>query len=85
MEDQKEKFHERRMEMRKKMEELLNTMDEKELRSFIKGYMLGEMKASKRMKHGCGRGSCNCNNASSGCGCEGGCGKEGCNCRGREE
>jgi hypothetical protein len=85
MEDQKEKSPERRMEMRKKMEELLNTMDEKELRSFIKGYMLGEMKASKRMKHGCGRGSCNCNNASTGCGCEGCCGKEGCNCRGREE
>ncbi len=54
--------------MLKRREELLNAMGEKELRAFIKGYMMAERTAFKHMK-------------SMG-GCAGGCGSQGCSCAG---
>ncbi len=75
-EDRKE-LNKGKMEMWKKMEELLNSMDQKELKAFIRGYMLGERTAAKKMRNdGCGGGACVCSGASSACGC----GKEECRC-----
>lgn len=90
MKDEKENFHERKMEMFKKREEFLKSMDEKELRAFIKGYMLAERITFKRLKSvvACGCDNCceeSCRESSScGCGSSGngscGCGQENCNC-----
>ena len=90
MKDGKEEFHERRLEMLKKREEFLKSMDEKELRAFIKGYMMAERITFKRLKSVVG---CSCDNCceescreSSSCGCGScgnsscGCGQENCNC-----
>ncbi len=89
MKDEKESFHERKMEILKKREELLKSMDEKELRAFIKGYMMAEHMTFKRLSavlasdcgdcNGCcgGSQSCNCGSCDSrSCGC----GKENCDC-----
>ncbi len=89
MKNAKEELIERKMETLKRMEDLLKSMDEKELRAFIKGYMLAERITFKRLKSviasecdGCGGeckvcSSCNCGSCgSSSCGC----GQENCNC-----
>ncbi|MGC8479619.1 MAG: hypothetical protein ACP5M9_03050 [Candidatus Micrarchaeia archaeon] len=68
MEDKKEEFHAKNMEMWKKREELLKAMNEQELRAFIKGYMMGQRSISKQLDLANG---CECNG---GCGCGGGCG-----------
>lgn len=76
MKDNKEEFFARKMEMWKKKEELLNAMSEKELRAFIKGYMMGQKSIFKQMNS---EYECSC-----GVGCHEerscGCGNEGCNC-----
>ncbi len=56
MKDENGGHHEMRMRMWKMREELLNSMGEKELRAFIKGYMMGQhMLLRKFRKHGgCG-------------------------------
>jgi hypothetical protein len=61
MNDAKEEFGEKRMKMWKMKEELLNSMSDKELRAFIKGYMMAERMVFKQL------------NAMNGCGCSGGC------------
>jgi hypothetical protein len=69
---------EMKMEMMKMMEERLNAMSDKELRSFIKGYLMGEEKAFKHLSAmtggcGCGGGKCpGCGQANCTCGKEGG-------------
>ncbi len=83
MENKKDEFHARKMEMWKKREELLNAMSEQELRAFIKGYMMGQKSIFKQLDstNGCG-GGCGCGNgmnSSCGCGSENCKGKE-CNC-----
>lgn len=85
MKDEKDNFMEGKMKMWKMREELLNSMSEKELRAFIKGYMMGERKILKHLassacgcqEGSCGSGSCSCGNDSCGCGNkECNCGKE---------
>jgi hypothetical protein len=76
MKDEKEEFHARKIEMWKKREELLKSMDEKELRAFIKGYMMGQRSILKQMNSECGCTSGGCCREESSCGC----GKEGCGC-----
>ncbi len=81
MNDSKDGFSEKKMEMWKMREELLNSMSDKELRAFIKGYMMGQKMVMKQLSAmgGCGSG-CGCGEESS---CKGescGCGKEECNC-----
>ncbi|MDE1825025.1 MAG: hypothetical protein KGH61_02575 [Candidatus Micrarchaeota archaeon] len=81
MKDEKDEFYEKRMQMWKKREELLNSLSEKELRAFIKGYMMGERMAFRQLNstEGCQSGSCQCSTCSGeSCGCAGkdcGCGK----------
>ena len=77
MKGEQEEFHAKKMEMWKRKEELLNSMSESELRTFIKGYMMGQRSAFKQIGSmgGCG---CGCQERSS-CGCGGNdcnCGKE---------
>ncbi len=81
MKDVKEE-HEGKAEMFRRREELLKSMDEKELRAFIKGYMMAERMTFRRMKSvssccsdDCG-GSCK---ESSQCSC-GSCGSCACSC-----
>ena len=73
---------ERRMKMWKMRKETLDSMDEKELRAFITGYMMAERMILKKLspKKDCGCG-CRCGNGCS-CGNESGCGCQGgsCNC-----
>lgn len=81
MKDSKDEFYERRMQMWKRREELLNSMSEKELRAFIKGYMMAERRVLRQLSsmRGCQCGSC-CREGSS---CKGescGCGEKDCNC-----
>lgn len=74
MSEEKESGFERKMQMMKMRDEMLNAMSDKELRAFIKGYMIAERTAFKHMM---AMNSCQC-----GCG-EGSscaCGKENCNC-----
>lgn len=66
MKDAKDEFYEKRMQMWKKREELLNSMSEKELRAFIKGYMMAQRMVFRQL--------------SSMCGCGGGC-QEGSSCK----
>ena len=75
MKDSKEGFSEMKMQMWKMKEEFLNSMNDKELRAFIKGYMMGERTVLKQLGSmgGCG---CGCSEQASSCGC----GKEECNC-----
>jgi len=69
MKDEKDSFFEKKMEMWKKREEIMNSMSEKELRAFIKGYMMGQgmaFKVLKKMERGCScheHGSCECGKA----------------------
>ena len=86
MKDEHEHSH---MDKLKMKQEMLNAMDEKELRAFITGYMLGQKKVFKFLKShsGCacgGSGGCGggCGGGEAG-GCKGksGCGREDCNCK----
>ncbi len=76
-EDMKDGFMERKMQMMKMQEDRLNAMGDKELRAFIKGYMMAEQMVFKHMSSmggACQSGSCeNCK-----------CGEKECNC-GKEE
>lgn len=55
--------------------EMLEAMDEKELRAFILGYMMGQKLILKKMvqmnSSSCESGGCNCGGGS--CGCGGSC------------
>lgn len=78
MTDKKEGFSEKKMAMWKMKEEMLNSMNDKELRAFIKGYMMAQKMHFKQlsMLSGCG---CSCSQSGSSCGCgnkECSCGKE---------
>lgn len=71
-------FFEMKMEMMKKREEMLNAMGDKELRAFIKGYMMAERMVFKRMIE---LKECDCNCGSDGCGGDScGCGEKECDC-----
>lgn len=76
MDESKNTFFERKMEMMKKREEMMNAMDEKQLRAFIKGYMMGERMAFKQVE----MMSAGCDCDSHGCSCGGGH----CECEGRD-
>jgi hypothetical protein len=68
---------EKKMQMWKMKEDLLNSMSDKELRAFIKGYMMGQRTVLKQLSS---MGGCQCGGGSE---CKGescGCGKEGCDC-----
>ena len=60
MKDEKDEFSEKKKQMWKRREELLNAMSDKELRAFIKGYMMAERMVFKQL------------NSAGGCGCQGG-------------
>ncbi len=82
-----DEFLERKMKMWKMRDELLNSMTEKELKAFIKGYMMGERNILRHLKQteGCQGGSCQCGNCGEGsCKNEAGCQGKECNC-GREQ
>jgi hypothetical protein len=84
MKDSKESYSDMKTKMWKMKEEMLNSMSDKELRAFIKGYMMGQKAVLKQLSAmgGCGSGGCGCSEESS-CGCgkeECGCGKEECSC-----
>ena len=69
MKDEKGEFFERRMQMWKRREEMLNSMNEKELRAFIKGYMMAQRMAFRKNRmHGC---QCGCCQGGSSCNCSG--------------
>jgi len=74
MTDTKDEFHERKMEMWKRKQEFIDSLSEKELRAFIKGYMMGQRTVFKQLgsKHGCGGHG----GPSQSCGC----GRTDCNC-----
>jgi hypothetical protein len=76
MKDEISEFHAKKMEMWKRKEEMLNSMSEKELRAYIKGYMMGQRSVFKHLDMISGNGC--------GCGCNGGqscgCGGSSCNC-----
>ncbi len=81
--EMKDEHFEKKMRMWKMREELLNSMDVKELRAFIKGYLMAESRRRREMRMSgcgcgnCGCGGCNCGNSGSGnCECKG----ESCNC-----
>ncbi|MDE1865777.1 MAG: hypothetical protein KGH94_04045 [Candidatus Micrarchaeota archaeon] len=82
MKESREDFVERKMKMWKMREEFINSMSDKELKAFIKGYMMGERTIFKRLSkmQGCG---CGCGG---GCSCGGSCNcdEKECNC-GKEE
>lgn len=71
---------EKKMQMWKMKEEMLNAMGDKELRAFIKGYMMGQKAVLKQLSamDGCDCGDCKCDSDSKEGSC--GCGKEDCNC-----
>lgn len=82
MTDSKGNYDEQKMQMWKMKEEMLNSMNDKELRAFIKGYMMGQKAVIKQLSAmgECGSSGCGCGQESS---CKGescGCGKEECNC-----
>lgn len=80
MKDSKDEFLEKRMQMWKKREEMLNSMSEKELRAFIKGYMMGQRQVFKQLNSMCGCGG-GCQEGCSSCKGEScGCGNKDCNC-----
>jgi hypothetical protein len=74
MKDAKDEFFEKKMQMWKRREELLNSMSEKELRAFIKGYMMAERMVFKQLSSMCGCQGGSCQEGSSckseSCGCE---------------
>lgn len=67
---------EAKMAMWKMRDEMLKSMDEKELRAFVTGYLMAESMLLKKLGS---KGSCSC-----GCGCGYGqgcnCNAESCNC-----
>ncbi|MDE1861266.1 MAG: hypothetical protein KGH72_06150 [Candidatus Micrarchaeota archaeon] len=69
-----------KMKMWKMKEEMLNSMTEKELRAFIKGYMMGQKSVLKQLSSmgGCSCGGCGSDSSCNSDSC--GCGKEECNC-----
>jgi hypothetical protein len=80
MKDQKGEFFEKKMQMWKMREELLNSMSEKEIRAFLKGYMMGERTVFRQLKSMCGCQGGSCQECSS-CKSEScGCGQKDCNC-----
>lgn len=68
-----DKHFEMKMRMMKMRDDMLNAMDEKELRAFIKGYLMAQMQNKKRQGGG---GGCGCGGH---CGCGGGEGS--CDCK----
>ncbi len=90
MKDEKEEFSEKKKEMWKRREALLNAMSDKELRAFIKGYMMAERMVFKQLNSaggcggGCQGGGCQCGGGcQEGSSCKGescGCGEKNCNC-----
>ena len=72
----KDEFFEKKMQMWKKRDELLNSMSEKELRAFIKGYMMAERTVFKHLRsmngecQGGGCQSCRCEEKECNCGKE---------------
>ncbi|MDE1833674.1 MAG: hypothetical protein KGH58_04630 [Candidatus Micrarchaeota archaeon] len=72
MKDEKDGFLERKMQIWKRKEEMLNSMGDKELRAFIKGYMMGQKAVFKNLDSA---SSCGCQ-----CGSSCGCGEKECNC-----
>ncbi len=80
--DQKTDKMDYKMKMWKMRKEMLDSMNEKELRAFITGYMMAESKILRKLGskcnggYGCGSGSgCSCG-CGSGCSC--GCGAGSC-------
>ncbi len=75
MKDMKDELYEKKMDMWKRREELLSAMSDKELRAFIKGYMMAERMVFKQLRSICGcqdggcQGGSSCNSGQ--CGCEG--------------
>ncbi len=65
-----------KMKMWKMRKEMLDSMNEKELRAFITGYMLAESKILRKLDSKC-HGGCSCG-CGSGCDCD--CGSK-CNCK----
>ena len=85
MKDEKDVFSEKKQQMWKRREELLNAMSDKELRAFIKGYMMAERMVFKQLNSGCGcqGGGCQGGSCQDGSSCKGescGCGEKNCNC-----
>ena len=78
MADSTDGFSEKKERMWKMKEELLNSLSEKELRAFLKGYMMGERMAFKQMASSCDCGSCQCGSQCKEESC--GCGQKNCNC-----
>lgn len=78
MEGEKNEHFEMKMRMWKMKDEMLNAMSDKELRAFIKGYMMAEKMVFRQLQKmnesecGCGVDSCG--------GESGGCGEKECNC-----
>ncbi len=75
MKEGKDEFLDKKMRMWKMRDELLNAMGEKELRAFIKGYMMAERSVFKNLRKmnqandDCGRcNECSCKGESCGCG-----------------
>lgn len=80
MENSKDELSEKKIHMWKMREELLNSMSDKELRAFIKGYMMAQKMVFKQLNAMSG---CDCGNYQGGSSCrsEGcGCGSNECNC-----
>ncbi len=79
MNDNKEQFSEKKMQMWKMREELFNSMSDKELRAFIKGYMMAQRMVFKQLSScGCHGGSCHEGSSCKSESC--GCGNKDCNC-----
>ena len=86
MKETKDSISEEKMKMWKMKEELLGSMNDKELRAFIKGYMMGEKMVLKQLAS-MGAGQCGCGCGGSSCGCRDescACGKEDCDCHKEE-
>ena len=57
MKDEHGESHEKKMRMWKMRDEMINSLNEKELKAFIKGYMMGERTALRCLRS---IGGCNC-------------------------
>ncbi len=75
MKDEKDAYFEKRMQRWNIREEMLNSMGEKELRAFLRGYMMGERTVLKHLSAamesqcgGCGCGDSSCKGESCNCG-----------------
>lgn len=65
MKESKGDHNEMRMQMWKKRDEMLKSLSDKELRAFLKGYMMGEHMAFRRARKIIKASNC----GSCGCGC----------------